>query len=275
MGIPKQADIEVPLLRALADAGGEATPADLYPVLAKELGVTEDDQAEQTPTGVPLWKNRVQWARQALVAKGELGRGEWGIWTITDLGRARLKAGQTSPKGRQQVAPGREVPSLGEISEAYENAFRVKLLDRLLQLTPVQFEHFGKAFLHSYGFVQLQVTQVSRDGGIDGHGRLRVGVTYIRAAFQCKRWNGQVGRPEVDRFRGAIQGEFEQGIFFTTSEFSAPAKEASIKRGAVPIVLLDGPEIVRVMIEKGLGVEKRPLYVFEEVAIPGVDERPA
>ena len=59
----------------------------------------------------------------------------------------------------------------------------------------------------------MEVTGAGADGGIDGHGRLRVGVATMRAAFQCKRWEGSVGRPEVDKFRGAIQGEFEQGLF--------------------------------------------------------------
>jgi len=84
----------------------------------------------------------------------------------------------------------------------------------------------------------------------------------MSVAFQCKKWQGSVGRPEIDRFRGAIQGQFEQGIFFTPSEFSSPAKDASIKKGAVPIVLLDGDAIVRLMAEKGLGIQRRPVEIF-------------
>src|SRR5690606_8272746 len=87
-------------------------------------------------------------------------------------------------------------------------------------------------------------------------------IAEMDVAFQCKRWQGVVGRPEVDRFRGAIQGQFEQGIFFTTSTFSAQAKEASIRKGAVPIILMDGPSIVELMISRGLGVERRPLELY-------------
>lgn len=48
-----------------------------------------------------------------------------------------------------------------------------------------------------------------------------MGITYLNVAFQCKRWkNTTIGRVEIDKFRGAIQGEFEQGIIFTTSNFS-------------------------------------------------------
>jgi restriction system protein len=71
-------------------------------------------------------------------------------------------------------------------------------------------------------------------------------------------------RPEVDKFRRAIQGEYEQGIFLTTSDFAKGAREASIKKGAVPIVLLNGESIVDLMIEKEFGVQRRPLQVYED-----------
>jgi restriction system protein len=118
--------------------------------------------------------------------------------------------------------------------------------------------------LAAYGFGSVVVTQHTRDGGIDGHGLLKVGLARMAVAFQCKRWEGNVPRPEVDKFRGAIQGEFEQGIFFTTSDFSEGAMDASIKKGAVPIVLLNGESIVDLMIEKEFGVQKKPLQIYED-----------
>jgi len=86
----------------------------------------------------------------------------------------------------------------------------------------------------------------------------------MNVAFQCKRWEENVGRPEVDKFRGAIQGDFAQGIFFSTSDFTNDAKDVSLKKGAAPIILLNGESIVNLMIEKGFGVERVPLYVFYE-----------
>jgi restriction system protein len=86
----------------------------------------------------------------------------------------------------------------------------------------------------------------------------------MNVAFQCKRWQGNVGRPEVDKFRGAIQGEFEQGVFFTTSDFTTAARDASLRAGAVPVILLNGESIVNLMIDKGLGVERVPLYAYYE-----------
>jgi restriction system protein len=108
----------------------------------------------------------------------------------------------------------------------------------------------------------MTVTQIAGDGGIDGHGKLKVGLAFLNVAFQCKRWTKcNVTRPEVDRFRGAIQGDFEQGLFFTTTSFSKGAIEASIKRGAVPIILVDGGAIVDMMIDKGFGVQTENLPI--------------
>src|SRR5690606_24567550 len=111
----------------------------------------------------------------------------------------------------------------------------------LKQVSPYAFEVFGKELLEVYGFSKMTVTNKSRDGGIDGYGQLRVGITHLNVAVQCKRWNNNsVSRTEVDKFRGAIQGEFEQGMIFTTSKFTKEALAATRKPGAVPIILIDG-----------------------------------
>jgi restriction system protein len=117
--------------------------------------------------------------------------------------------------------------------------------------------------MEAYGFVDVEITDVGPDGGIDGFGKIRLGLATINAAFQCKRWKGNVGRTEVDKFRGAIQGEYEQGVFFTTSEFTNQAKEASIRKGAVPVILLNGSSMVDIMIEKELGVRAQPIQLYQ------------
>jgi restriction system protein len=124
----------------------------------------------------------------------------------------------------------------------------------------------------AYGIVDVTVTQISKDGGIDGHGRLTLGLATLNAAFQCKRWQGSVGRPEVDKFRGAIRGEYEQGVFFSTSDFTKEARDASLRRGAVPVILLNGEGIVRLMIEKGIGVRKSAMFAYIDVLDELVEE---
>jgi restriction system protein len=261
--LPSQAETEIPLLKALAQLGGEARPRDLYPLVTSLFpGITREDLELRLQHGERLWHNRIQWVRQRLIESGDMCSPQRGMWAITDQGRGRLNEdGRASPLVQKlSAAP----TNLVELYEKYESQFREKLRDKLHELTPTQFEHFAKRLLTEYGFVQVTVTQVSRDGGIDGHGMLKIGLALMAVAFQCKRWEGNVPRPEVDKFRGAIQGSYEQGVFFTTSDFSSGAKEASIKKGAVPIVLLNGDSIVALMIEKEFGVLKKPLQIYED-----------
>ena len=131
----------------------------------------------------------------------------------------------------------------------------------MMNLHPQQFEAFGGKLLESLGFTDIEITNYVGDGGIDGYGNLEMGVVKVKAAFQFKRWQQNVSRPNVDQFRGAIQGRFEQGIFITTSDFSDEAKKVSSIPGAVPVVLINGDRIVSIMLDKGLGVRQEPLTV--------------
>ena len=147
-----------------------------------------------------------------------------------------------------------------KLYNSYLKNFKENILNQLKKMNPYDFEKFCMKLLKVYGFSNVEVTQKSRDGGIDGYGRLKVGLAHMNVAFQCKRWdNASISRKEIDAFRGAIQGEYEQGIFFTTSSFSKEAAKISIKHGAVPIILIDGSMIVDFMIERQFGIEHEDL----------------
>ncbi len=155
------------------------------------------------------------------------------------------------------------IAKLRELHRQYTEEFKAKILKQLKSLNPYEFELFCKNLLEKYGFHNLTVTKKSRDGGIDGYGKLKIGLAFMNVAFQCKRWDvGKVSRKEIDAFRGAVQGEYEQGLFFTTSSFSKEAENSSIKPGAVPIILIDGNMIVDFMIDKHFGIEYEELYVY-------------
>jgi len=155
------------------------------------------------------------------------------------------------------------VDDLKDIHQKHTTAFKQAILEQLKKIEPEIFERFSRSLLEVYGFVNMEVTKLGKDGGIDGHGKLKVGISYLSVAFQCKRWKGNVGRTEIDKFRGAIQGDYEQGIFFTTASFSKEAANATIKKGAVPVILIDGPTLVDIMIEKRFGIdfETMPVYI--------------
>jgi restriction system protein len=177
---------------------------------------------------------------------------------------ARMGQSRGSPRrAAQKPTINSTLRQLRELGRLHRELTKERILQDVKKVSPAAFERFARRLLEVYGFERMQVTAVTRDGGIDGFGKLRVGLAFMGVAFQCKRWiRANVGRPEVDKFRGAIQGEYEQGILFTTAHFSAGAKQVSFKRGAVPIILIDGPGIVDLMIEKGFGVEQEALHVY-------------
>lgn len=203
--------------------------------------------------------------------------GENKFWVLDQPKRSPRKARGTGTSESSPRTKNRSLAStlrgLQDLHERYVGQLKERISADLRRLSPAAFETFAKQLLEVYGFEDAQVTHFSGDGGIDGHGKLRVGLAHLNVAFQCKRWTkGNIQRPEIDKFRGATQGDFEQGVFFATTSFSPGAIEASIKRGAVPIVLIDCEAIVDLMIEKRFGVQAEslliPIYALDMALTP-------
>jgi len=169
----------------------------------------------------------------------------------------------TSPLARQR--PESSLQKLKELHLIHKDFIKKKVLSDLKKMSPGNFEIFAKRLLEKYGFNDMKVTNLYKDGGVDGYGKLKIGLAHMNVAFQCKRWTkGNVGRTEIDKFRGAIQGKYEQGIFFTTASFAPGAENESFRPGAVPIILIDGNSIVDLMLDKEFGVviESLPVYSY-------------
>ncbi len=145
--------------------------------------------------------------------------------------------------------------------DAHDHELHQQLKELLFNIDPYQFEDVSAMLLRAMGFREVEVTSKSNDGGIDGHGQLKIGIVNVSAAFQCKRWTKTVSRPEIDAVRGATQGKFDQAIFLTTSSFTDGARKESIRSGCIPVVMIDGDAIVKLMIEHEIGVTKQPISI--------------
>ena len=273
MPFPRQIEIEVPLLGVLSELGGEGKPRDIYALVATRFPQLTPEEQEERLENYPStrkWANLVQWVRQRLVDLGQIDGSQRGVWRITQAGHARLKD-EATHRGPDQSASvsapaAASLPSvsLRDLVNANREEVKARLLAELRDLTPRAFEHFCKEFLAHLGYRNVQVTKKSQDGGIDGHGDFRQGAISICSAFQAKRWTETpVGRPEIDRFRGAIQGDFDHGVFMTTSRFTKDAKLASYRKGALTVLLLDGPAIADLLLERGLGVRQLPVHIYD------------
>jgi restriction system protein len=218
----------------------------------------------------------VQWARQYLVWEGLLDDSKRGIWTLSPLGwktrvdddAARnifLERVKTSQALRKQNAVDDVLP-VPETADAVspEEAQELDLLAVLKALPPYGFELICGRLLREHGFEDVDVTQRSRDGGIDGYGLLRLSpFVSLRVAFQAKRYKDVVSRSAVGEFRNALLGRAEKGVFITTGRFTVDAESEASRDGVIPIELIDGEQLVQLFQDAGIGVKPKTVYEID------------
>jgi restriction system protein len=193
---------------------------------------------------------------------------KYALLPMTSQLRMHIDAGAAKHVEESEDPLSLRLRDLRQAYHGYEIHVKSRMLSDLQQLPPRSFELFSKKLLEVYGFEDTEVTQVSKDGGIDGYGRLKVGLAKLDVAFQCKRYvNTRVQRQHIDTFRGAIAGRFDQGYFFTTSDFTKGAIGDSKRPGAPPIVLVNGDLLVDLMVDKSFGViieaPRLPVYALD------------
>lgn len=300
MAVPDYQSLMLPLLQFAARKETEISTSEAVEVLAKELGLTEDDLREKLPSGTqPTFVNRVGWAATYMKKAGLLETMRRGFYQITDRGRDLLekqpktinvellrqypefrefegpKDTRSSNKASKQKALSETSAAtpLEQLETAYEN-LRDKLADELLaklkKVSPAFFEKVVVELLVKMGYGGSRADAgkaigKSGDGGIDGiikEDKLGLDVVYI----QAKRWDSNpVGRPDVMQFVGALQAQrANKGIFITTSRFTDDARSYVSQIGS-KIVLIDGEQLTNLMIEHDVGVSTVSLYPVKKI----------
>jgi restriction system protein len=176
-----------------------------------------------------------------------------GLWSLTELV-------ETTPSSELPLIPKRvrgativDVPvSPPDQGPDWQDV----TLQKIARIQPEAFERLCQRILRDSGFIRVEVTGRSGDGGIDGTGVLRVKLVSFPVVFQCKRWKGSVGPSVVRDFRGAMVGRAEKGLI-TTSTFTADAKREAIRPGAPTIDLVDGEALCLLLKELQLGLKVR------------------
>ncbi len=268
MPYPPQTNMELPLLKVIAENGGQITlDAAVKGVTAHYGGLTEEDIESRLDSGEPKWKNRIRWVRLALVQKGDLDSSIPGIWKITSKGKERIHNEWDSwhprylePKSSKPVIDRlKKEETFGNpyetIQEAHNELIKQLANDIIIRafgITPSSFEYLIAELLSKMGYGRPKVVGRSGDGGVDGECSLdKLGL--YRVLFQAKRWKKPVTASEVRDFIGAIRTKrVEYGIFATTSSFTKDAHETAEKSANVK--LIDGEELGRLLIKHNLGV---------------------
>jgi restriction system protein len=266
-----------PLLQALRDLGGSASPREAMEKIAETEKVPEAVREETLKSGQERFYNQVMWARQYLVWEGFIESGKRGVWSLTQQGKdvvlsletARqifLKQVQRQAKLRK-VASGAaaKAPQVDAVPEdtpqADEDASLQGFLRVVKGLSPSGFERLCMRLLRESGFERVQVTGRSNDGGIDGLGVLQLNdLMSFKVVFQCKKWEQSVPPKEIRDLRGAMDGRAEKGIFLTTSTFSSNARVEAERPGAVPIELVDGEKLFEMFKRHELGLKPRTVF---------------
>ena len=148
---------------------------------------------------------------------------------------------------------------------------RKELLKLIREMPPGDFEDTIGRLLASIGFEEVEVTCRSKDGGIDVRGTLVVGgVIKTRLAVQVKRWRQNIQSPVVQQVRGSL-GAHEQGLIITTSDFSKGAREEAERSDTTPVGLMNGEQLVELLVENNIGVRRRSLQLIELGEKPNMD----
>lgn len=196
------------------------------------------------------------------------GKSPWNtVFSVisTDI-RKRQKRGEPQRfvqhgRGFFSLAGGKDEGLIRRI-EQHNTLIRERLRERLGVMQPSEFEELVSLLLVEMGFESVEVTKASGDGGIDVRGVLVVGdVVRIRMAVQVKRWKNNVQTPTVQQVRGSLSTH-EQGLIITTSGFSRGARTEAELPDRSPIALMDGDQLVRLLMEHGLGVIREPRVLF-------------
>lgn len=268
--LPTFEDLLWPTLKVLERRGGSATIQELSEDVAGELDLPDELLNVQHGNGPGSEVNyRAAWARTHLKRIGVVENTSRGVWTITEGGRSVL---EEEVRGRVRQDRARRSPTKrqrdkkqdpGDVEALNESDWKDSLLEIVRGIPPDAFERLCQRVLRQSGFVKVEVTGRSGDGGIDGAGVLRVNLLSFHVRFQCKRYTGAVSTREIRDFRGAMVGRADKGLFLTTGGFTRDAQREAVRDGAPAIDLIDGTELCDLLKDHELGVRTETIEVVK------------
>jgi restriction system protein len=262
---PSFDDLMNPLLEALRSLGGSGSIDEIYSRTVELLALPEEvvsrlhNPEKGSETEISY---RLAWARTYLNKFGLLENSSRGVWALTEKARDVDRVDTSQVIRAVRAMDSVEVPEVPEDDINHELPEEEDWKDKLSAILTQKvgasaFERLVQRLLRESGFIQVEVTGRTGDGGIDGKGIARIhGFMSFHVLFQCKRWKGSVSAGEIRDFRGAMVGRADKGLFITTGMFTPAAVKEATRDGAPPIDLVDGVELAEKLKELGLGIKK-------------------
>lgn len=259
--VPTQIDLMWPTIEALVKIGGSASIQEISRQIAAIMQLSDEVLEIRHGSGPQSEVDyRAAWARNRLKLMSAVVNSKRGIWSITDRGRRLSSAAQVKKYDKKAQAAESSKRRNGVDSDndpepdINEQSWEDNLLSVLKRMKPVAFERLCQRLLRESGFINVEVTGQTGDGGIDGVGVLRINLLSFHVLFQCKRYDGAVGAGFIRDFRGAMVGRTDKGLFLTTGYFTKDAVQEAVRDGAPSIDLIDGMEMCRLLKSLELGV---------------------
>jgi restriction system protein len=275
--MPKYGDLWTPLLKAMKLLGGSGTVEEINNKVVEVMGLPApvlEKMHDPENSNMTELAYRLAWARTYLKLYGILENSARGVWALTkaaegvevlDIKEVRRVVGERTRNSRKITKSETGQEAEENLEGTIEN-WRKRLFVLLTkELDPSSFERLVQRVLREAGFIQVEVTGRSGDGGIDGRGIARIhGFMSFHVVFQCKRYQGVVSSAAIRDFRGAMVGRADKGLFLTTGTFSKEAIKEATRDGAPPIDLIDGDALADKLKEYALGVTVK---MVEEVSV--------
>ena len=270
--VPSHKELFNPVLKAIQALGGSASNAEIVNRVIEDLRLPDSVVEIPHKSGrMSRLEYRIGWAKTYLKKYGLLDNSTRGVWSLTAVGHRTESIDpdevakhvvEHDRVERQRRAEEADLPESEDISTGDPTediaSWRDDLLKTLLNMQPAAFERLCQRILRESGFIEVNVTGQTGDGGIDGNGIIRLGgLISFPVAFQCKRYSGSVSSNTVRDFRGAMIGRAEKGLIITTGTFTRDAHKEATRDGAPPIDLIDGELLIDKLKELNLGVRVR------------------
>lgn len=278
IAVPNYATLIETTFNALKNLGGSGKNNEINDKVAELLNLPDSvlSVPHLNSSSLSEVNYRCAWARTLLKNYGALENSSRSVWSIKPEfsntekvdgdyieKNCRNITGKKSSKAAE--SPEKQMEDAGVEIPEEARPWRKKLYDVLVHMNPYSFERLTQRLLRECGFEDVKVTKKSGDGGIDGTGKLKInGIFSFNIAFQCKRYQGSVGAPDIRDFRGSLTTDIEKGLFITTGSFSKQAIEEASNPGKQQIDLIDGEEFISKLAEYGIGVKEVKDYDIDE-----------
>ena len=273
---PTRAKLIEASFSAIVACNGSATNEEIQELVIQSLGLPDAVVNQLHADGVQTKLHyELRWARTYLKKYGAIENSIRGVWVIVPSFENKAKVdGNVVCAAVREMDSKREIATVGapelvpqnneDKVEIDDEPWRAELSKVLHEMDPYGFERLTMRLLRECGFSKVSVTKKSGDNGIDGFGKVNLnGIVTVNVAFQCKRYAGLISNSQIRDFRGSLPAGIEKGIFITTGAFSnAAIQEAMDSSKNTTIDLIDGEDLINLLLEHELGVSKEVRTVY-------------